>query len=97
MIVILVVYLQFLSAMVFGPMAAALVEVFPSRIRYTSMSLPYHIGNGWIGGLLPSVVAIQAATGSIYNGLWYPVTITAIGLVVCLLLVPETKDRKLDA
>jgi MFS family permease len=97
MIIVLIVYLQFLAAMVFGPMAAALVEVFPSRIRYTSLSLPYHIGNGWIGGLLPaSIVAIQAASGSIYDGLWYPVIISAVGFVVCLLLVPETKDRKMD-
>ncbi|MET4247213.1 MFS transporter [Bradyrhizobium sp. LA6.7] len=97
MIVLLIVYLQLLSAMIFGPMAAALVEVFPSRIRYTSMSVPYHIGNGWIGGMLPaSVVAIQAATGSIFEGLWYPVIISAVGFVVCLLFVPETKDRRLD-
>ncbi|MFT4065992.1 MFS transporter [Paraburkholderia sp.] len=97
MIVLLVVYLQFVTGMVFGPMAAALVEMFPTRIRYTSISLPYHIGNGWIGGLLTAtMVAIQAATGSIFAGFWYPVLIAATGFVVCLLFVPETRDRQLD-
>ncbi|MGJ7558401.1 MFS transporter [Variovorax sp. RB3P1] len=97
MIVLLIVYLQLLAGMAFGPMAAALVEMFPARIRYTSMSLPYHIGNGWIGGLLPAtIVAIQAATGSIFDGLWYPVLIAGAGFVLCWLFVPETRDRPLD-
>ncbi len=98
MIVLIIVYLQLLTGMAFGPMAAMLVEMFPARIRYTSMSLPYHIGNGWIGGLLPAtVVAIQAATGSILDGLWYPVLIAGAGFVLCWLFVPETRDRPLDS
>ena len=98
MIVLIIVYLQLLTGMAFGPMAAMLVEMFPARIRYTSMSLPYHIGNGWIGGLLPAtVVAIQAATGSIFDGLWYPVLIAGAGFVLCWLFVPETRDRPLDS
>lgn len=79
--------------MVYGPVAAALVELFPTRIRYTSMSLPYHIGNGWFGGLLPpTVFAIVAQRGNMYDGLWYPVVVAAITFVVGLFLVPETKD-----
>ncbi|KPV00256.1 MFS transporter [Variovorax paradoxus] len=98
MIVLIIVYLQLLTGMAFGPMAAMLVEMFPARIRYTSMSLPYHIGNGWIGGLLPAtVVAIQAATGSIFDGLWYPLLIAGAGFVLCWLFVPETRDRPLDS
>jgi hypothetical protein len=80
--------------MVYGPIAAALVELFPTRIRYTSMSLPYHIGNGWFGGLLPATsFAIVAQTGNIYNGLWYPIAIAAMTFVIGLLFIPETKDR----
>jgi hypothetical protein len=83
--------------MVYGPIAALLVELFPTRIRYTSMSLPYHIGNGWFGGFLPATAfAIVAAEGNIYDGLWYPVLIAAGTLIVGLLLLPETKGRKLD-
>ena len=83
--------------MVYGPIAALLVELFPTRIRYTSMSLPYHIGNGWFGGFLPATAfAIVAARGNIYDGLWYPVIIAAGSLVVGLLLLPETRGRKLD-
>ncbi|MBW7967627.1 MFS transporter [Bradyrhizobium sp. BR 10261] len=86
---ILVIYVT----MVYGPIAAMLVELFPTRIRYTSMSLPYHIGNGWFGGLLPaSAFAITAASGDIYAGLWYPVVFAAITAVVGFLFVPETKD-----
>jgi nitrate/nitrite transporter NarK len=86
---ILVVYVT----MVYGPIAAMLVEMFPTRIRYTSMSLPYHIGNGWFGGFLPPIAfAIVAATGSIYSGLWYPVIVAAVTLVVGLLFVHETRD-----
>ena len=71
-------FLMVLVTMVYGPMAAALVELFPTRIRYTSMSLPYHIGNGWFGGLLPaSMFAMNAQNGSIYFGLWYPIVIAA--------------------
>ncbi len=80
--------------MVYGPIAALLVELFPTRIRYTAMSLPYHIGNGWFGGFLPATAfAIVAARGNIYAGLWYPVTIAGIGFVIGLLLLPETRGR----
>ena len=79
--------------MVYGPIAAMLVELFPTRIRYTSMSLPYHIGNGWFGGLLPATsFAIVASTGDIYSGLWYPVTFALITVVVGFFFLPETKD-----
>jgi MFS family permease len=84
--------------MVYGPIAAALVELFPTRIRYTSMSLPYHIGNGWFGGLLPATAfALVAQTGDIYYGLWYPIVFAAITVVVGLFFVPETKDRDMNA
>ncbi len=79
--------------MVYGPIAAMLVEMFPTRIRYTSMSLPYHIGNGWFGGFLPAIsFSMVAATGNIYSGLWYPIVIAAITFVVGMLFVKETKD-----
>ena len=84
--------------MVYGPIAAALVELFPTRIRYTSMSLPYHIGNGWFGGLLPATAfALVAQTGDIYYGLWYPIVFALITFVIGLLFVPETKDRDIYA
>ena len=87
---ILVIYVT----MVYGPIAAALVELFPTSIRYTAMSLPYHIGNGWFGGLLPATsFAMVAATGDIYYGLWYPIVIALMTFVICVLFVPETKDR----
>lgn len=83
---------------VYGPIAAMLVELFPTRIRYTSMSLPYHIGNGWFGGFLPtSAFAIVAATGNIYNGLWYPIAIAVLTLIVGIFLLPETYKRDIDA
>ena len=86
---ILVIYVT----LVYAPIAAWLVELFPSRIRYSGMSLPYHIGNGWFGGFLPATVfAIVAATGNIYSGLWYPVGIAAMSLVIGFLFLPETKD-----
>ena len=79
--------------MVYGPIAAMLVELFPTRIRYTSMSLPYHIGNGWFGGLLPSVTfAIVAQNGNMFSGLWYPIVIAAVCFVIGMLFVKETKD-----
>jgi MFS family permease len=79
--------------MVYGPIAAWLVELFPTRIRYSGLSLPYHIGNGWFGGFLPATVfAIVAATGDIYSGLWYPVIVAAMSFVIGLLFLPETKD-----
>jgi len=87
---ILVIYVT----LVYAPIAAWLVELFPSRIRYTSMSLPYHIGNGWFGGFLPATVfAIAAATGNIYSGLWYPIVVAAMSFVIALIFLPETKDR----
>jgi Sugar (and other) transporter len=83
--------------MVYAPLAAALVELFPTRIRYTGMSLPYHIGNGWFGGFLPPVaVALVAATGNIYAGLWYPIVIAAITFVIGVIFIPETKDRDIN-
>jgi MFS family permease len=86
---ILVLYVT----MVYGPIAAMLVELFPTRIRYTSMSLPYHIGNGWFGGLLPATAfAIVASTGDIYAGLWYPIIFASITAVVGFFFLPETKD-----
>ncbi len=78
----------------YGPQAAALVELFPTRIRYTALSLPYNIGTGWFGGLLPATVfAINTATGNSYAGLWFPAAVTAIAAIICLLFWPETKDR----
>ena len=98
MLVVTLCFLMVLVTMVYGPMAAALVELFPTRIRYTSMSLPYHIGNGWFGGLLPaSMFAMNAQNGSIYFGLWYPVAIAGATVVIGLLFVPETKDRDIYA
>ncbi|MEL4178093.1 MFS transporter [Roseateles sp. PN1] len=91
---ILVLYVT----MVYGPIAAMLVELFPTRIRYTSMSLPYHIGNGWFGGLLPSITfAMVAQNGNIYHGLWYPIGVAAMTLVIGLLFVRETKDVNIYA
>ena len=84
--------------MVYGPIAAALVEMFPARIRYTSMSLPYHVGNGWFGGFLPTTsFAMVAATGNIYYGLWYPVVVAAATFVIGLLFVREMRDRPIEA
>ncbi|GAN49246.1 MFS transporter [Methylobacterium radiotolerans] len=84
--------------MVYGPIAAMLVELFPTRIRYTSMSLPYHIGNGWFGGLLPATAfAMVAQTGDIYFGLWYPIVIAVATVIIGVFFVPETKDRDIFA
>lgn len=95
LIVVLTVLVLYVS-MVFSPIAAALVELFPTRIRYTSMSLPYQLGNGWFGGLLPAIVlAIGAETGNDYSGLWYPVVVAIASAGIGLLLLPETKDRDL--
>jgi nitrate/nitrite transporter NarK len=96
MVIALCAYLVLLVTMVYGPIAAWLVELFPTRIRYTSMSLPYHIGNGWFGGFLPvTSFAIVAATGNIYSGLWYPVIIAAATAVIGALFLRETKDDPL--
>ena len=93
MVTAILVYLVLLVTMVYGPIAAMLVEMFPTRIRYTSMSLPYHIGNGWFGGLLPTTAfAIVAQTGNMYNGLWYPIIIAGATVVIGGLFIKETKD-----
>jgi len=93
MTVILLAILVLYVTMVYGPIAAWLVELFPTRIRYSGLSLPYHIGNGWFGGFLPATVfAIVAATGNIYSGLWYPIVVAAMSFVVALIFLPETKD-----
>jgi hypothetical protein len=87
---ILVIYVT----MVYGPMAAALVELFPTRIRYSGLSLPYHIGNGWFGGLLPATsFAMVAQTGDIYFGLWYPIVVAVMTVVIGMFMVPETYKR----
>jgi predicted MFS family arabinose efflux permease len=96
MVILLCTYLVVLVTMVYGPIAAWLVELFPTRIRYSSMSLPYHIGNGWFGGFLPvTSFAIVAATGNIYDGLWYPIVVALITAVVGSLFLRETKDDQL--
>jgi len=93
MIVLVLFILVVYVTMVYAPIAAILVELFPTRIRYTSMSLPYHIGNGWFGGFLPTTAfAMVAATGDIYYGLWYPIIVAAVTLVIGLIFVKETKD-----
>jgi hypothetical protein len=96
MVIALCTYLVILVTMVYGPIAAWLVELFPTRIRYTSMSLPYHIGNGWFGGFLPvTSFAIVAATGNIYNGLWYPIIVAVMTAIIGTFFLRETKDDKL--
>ena len=93
MLVLLLTVLVLFVTMVYGPIAALLVELFPTRIRYTAMSLPYHIGNGWFGGFLPAVsFALVAATGNIYYGLWYPIGIALMTLVIGTLFLRESKD-----
>jgi MFS family permease len=98
MVLLLLTILVIYVTMVYGPIAAMLVEMFPTRIRYTSMSLPYHIGNGWFGGLLPTIsFALVAQKGDIYYGLWYPIIIALITFVVGILFVKETKDNDIYA
>ena len=97
LVVLILTYLVLLVTMVYGPIAALLVELFPSRIRYTSMSLPYHIGNGWFGGFLPTTAfAMVAATGDIYYGLWYPIVVAGATLVIGVMFLPETFRRNID-
>lgn len=97
LVVLILTYLVLLVTMVYGPIAALLVELFPSRIRYTSMSLPYHIGNGWFGGFLPTTAfAMVAATGDIYYGLWYPIVVAGATLVIGVTFLPETFRRNID-
>jgi hypothetical protein len=89
-LVIMVIYVT----MVYGPIAAFLVELFPTEIRYTSMSLPYHIGNGWFGGMLPlTATALVAATGDIYYGLWYPIVVAVMSLIIGSIFLSETRHR----
>ncbi|MCY1223682.1 H+ symporter family protein [compost metagenome] len=98
MVLVLLTILVIYVTMVYGPIAAMLVELFPTRIRYTSMSLPYHIGNGWFGGLLPTIsFALVAQNGNIYYGLWYPIIIAAITFVIGALFIRETKDVNIYA
>ena len=93
MTIVLLTILVIYVTLVYGPIAAWLVEMFPTRIRYSGVSLPYHIGNGWFGGFLPATAfAIVAATGNIYSGLWYPIAIAAMSFVVAVIFLPETKD-----
>jgi MFS family permease len=96
-VIVVLTALVLLVTMVYGPIAAMLVELFPTRIRYTSMSLPYHIGNGWFGGFLPTTAfAIVAATGDFYAGLWYPVIIAAVTVVIGVVMLPETRGVEID-
>ena len=98
MVIALLFVLVLYVTMVYGPIAAMLVEMFPTRIRYTSMSLPYHLGNGWFGGLLPTIsFALVASNGDIYYGLWYPIIIALITVVIGTLFVKETKDNDIYA
>lgn len=97
MVIAILTWLVLLVTMVYGPIAALLVELFPTRIRYTAMSLPYHLGNGWFGGFLPTTAfAIVAATGDVYAGLWYPIVICGVTVVVGLAFLPETARRRID-
>ena len=97
MVVLMMVLLTLIATMTYGPLAAVMVELFPTRIRYTSMSLPYHIGNGWFGGFLPTVsFALVVYTGDIFYGLWYPVVITGVCLVVGMLCLKETRNVDID-
>jgi MFS family permease len=94
LVVAVIVLLMTITAMCYGPMAALLVELFPARVRYTSMSLPYHVGNGWFGGFLPTTAfAIVAATGDVYAGLWYPVGIAGATALIGVFVLPETRGR----
>ena len=93
-LVIMVIYVT----MVYGPIAAFLVELFPTKIRYTSMSLPYHIGNGWFGGMLPLLAtAMVAFAGNIYYGLWYPIVVAMVCAVIGVIFLRDTKGTELDA
>ena len=96
LVVLLLFVLALYVTIVYAPIAAWLVELFPARIRYTSMSLPYHIGNGWFGGFLPTIAfAMVAATGDPYYGLWYPVAVALGSAVIGTLFMPETKNREI--
>ena len=95
-VLVILIVLMAMGAMVYGPMAALLTELFPAKVRYTSMSLPYHLGTGWFGGFLPAAAfAIVAATGNVFAGLWYPLVFAVMTFVVGMALLPETKGRDL--
>jgi len=97
MVIAILFVLVLYVTMVCGPIAALLVELFPARIRYSAMSLPYHIGNGWFGGFLPTTAfAMVAATGDIYYGLWYPIVVAGATLVIGVLFLPETFKRRIE-
>jgi hypothetical protein len=97
LVVLILTILVLYVTMVYGPIAALLVELFPTRIRYTSMSLPYHVGNGWFGGFLPTTAfAMVAATGDIYYGLWYPIVVAVLTVILGLLFLPETYRRPIE-
>jgi len=98
MVVLILFTLVLYVTMVYGPIAALLVELFPARIRYSAMSLPYHIGNGWFGGFLPTIAfAMVAARGDVYYGLWYPIVVAGATVILGLFLLPETFKRPIDA
>jgi nitrate/nitrite transporter NarK len=98
MTVLILVVMMIYVTLVYGPIAAFLVELFPTRIRYTSMSLPYHIGNGWFGGMLPLLAtAMAAASGDIYYGLWYPIVVALMTCIVGLLFLHDNKDRDIES
>lgn len=95
LVILIIALFVAIQTMSYGPLAAALVELFPARVRYTSMSLPYHIGNGWFGGFLPTTAfAIVAASGNVYSGLWYPILIAGATFIIGVFFLPETKDRE---
>ena len=96
MVLLILFVLVLYVTMVYGPIAAWLVELFPARIRYTSMSLPYHIGNGWFGGFLPTVsFALVALTGDIYYGLWYPIVIAVLTVLIGAIFLPDRREEAL--
>src|SRR5947208_15107841 len=98
MVTLLLTVLVIYVTMVYGPIAAYLVELFPTRIRYTSMSLPYHIGNGWFGGMLPLLAtAMVAYAGNIYYGLWYPVVVALACAIIGVLFLRDTRGTELEA
>jgi len=98
MAIVILMLLMACGTLTYGPLAAMLVEMFPTRIRYTSLSVPYHVGVGWFGGFLPATAfAIIAASGNIYAGLWYPVITASIALIVSVMFVRETKDVDIGA
>ena len=97
LLILLLVAFVVAATALYGPQAAALVEMFPTRVRYTAMSFPYHVGTGWVGGFLPvTSFALVAITGNIYEGLWYSVVFTGISVIVSVLFLKETAGRRLE-